>query len=87
MTLEEPPAKYDREYEVALYRRYGLDLDELRPLERPLESSGVVGNRKRRKRKICLYVYYVACIVAGIITGVGLGFSDEQLLVLRSYFF
>ena len=78
LTDEELPAKYDREYEVALYRRYGLDLDEL---ERPLESSGVIGNRKF---EICLYV---TCIVAGIITGVGLGFSDEQLLVLRGYFF
>ena len=84
MTLEEPPAKYDREYEVALYMRYGLDLDELRPLERPLESYGVVGNRKR---EISVYVFYVACIVAGIITGVGLGASDEQLILLRSYFF
>ena len=80
MTLEEPPAKYDREYEVALYMRYGLDLDELRPLE----SYGVVGNRKR---EISVYVFYVACIVAGIITGVGLGASDEQLNLLRSYFF
>ena len=81
MTLEEPPAKYDREYEVALYRRYGLDLDEL---ERPLESSGVVGNRKR---DISLYVFYVVCGVAGAITGLGLGASDEQLILLRSYFF
>ena len=84
MTLEEPPAKYDREYEVALYRRYGLDLDEL---ERPLESSGVVGNRKRDISLYVFYVFYVVCGVAGAITGLGLGASDEQLIALRGYFF
>lgn len=81
LTDEEPPAKYDREYEVALYRRYGLDLDEL---ERPLESSGVVGNRKH---EIYLYVFYVFCVIAGAITGLGLGASDEQLILFRGYFF
>jgi len=78
LTDEEPPAKYDREYEVALYRRYGLDLDEL---ERPASDT------RNRKHEIYLYVFYVFCVIAGVITGLGLGASDEQLILFRGYFF